>query len=163
MPSRAMPPGLGARTCSRNLTTLLTLQGPATRSRAIFDRAAQVRHAASAPPPISSGASNRKTDQLSSTCERSLWTAACLGCYRLFFPDFFAAAQRLRIASAMRFRPAADIVRRFGTMMLFLLPAGRPRRLPWPSVPSRAWIAASSRLRSCLSCWTISSRFMAES
>jgi hypothetical protein len=94
--------------------------------------------------------------------------------YNRFLPDFFAAAQRFRIASAMRLRPAADIMRRhFGAMApvvvdgLLLLPGGRPRRLPpvippaeAPLTPSRAFIAASSRLRSSLSCTTISERFI---
>jgi len=48
------------------------------------------------------------------------------------------SAQRAFIASEIRFRAAADIVRR-------LVPGGRPRRLR----PSRASIAESSLLRSC--------------
>jgi hypothetical protein len=54
--------------------------------------------------------------------------------YSLFFPDFFAAAQRFRIASAILFRAAADIPLLFfglpaAGVGLFVLPGGRPRRL----------------------------------
>ena len=87
--------------------------------------------------------------------------------YSLFLPDFFAAAQRLRIASAILFRDAADMIRRFGALAagvdLFALPGGRPRRLAAlrPPTPSSACIAASSLLRSSLSCCTISLTFIA--
>ena len=67
-----------------------------------------------------------------------------------YFIAFFRSAQRFFIICEICFRLAADIVR----------PGGLPRRLPWPSVPCRAWIAASSLLRSSLSWWTISSMFM---
>jgi hypothetical protein len=50
--------------------------------------------------------------------------------YSRFLPDFFAAAQRFRIASAIRLRTGADIIRvlrvRLATGLL-LLPGGRPR------------------------------------
>jgi hypothetical protein len=83
-----------------------------------------------------------------------------------FLPDFFAAAQRFRIASAIRLRAAADIVRFLGALdtgvELFLLPGGRPRRFTTapPPTPSKACIAASSLLRSSLSCCTISVTFI---
>ena len=93
--------------------------------------------------------------------------------YSLFFPDFFAVAQRFRIASAIRLRAAADMPRFFAGMAaagvdLFELPGGRPRRFPPPDIPppelppmpSRACMAASSRLRSFLSCTTMSETFM---
>lgn len=91
--------------------------------------------------------------------------------YNRFLPDFFAAAQRFRIASAILFLAAADIPRLFfgppaAGAGLVLVPGGRPRRLPPPGTPpaeapltpSRARIAASSRPRSSLSCTTISER-----
>jgi hypothetical protein len=61
-----------------------------------------------------------------------------LAFYSRFLPDFFAAAQRFRIASAIRLRPAADIPRLFfgpRAAGLFTLPGGRPRRLPPPDIP----------------------------
>ena len=73
-----------------------------------------------------------------------------------YFCAFFRWAQRLFIANEIRLRAAADIMRRL------VDPGGLPRRLPLPPTPSRAWIAASSLLRCCLSCWTISSTFMPE-
>lgn len=50
--------------------------------------------------------------------------------YSLFLPDLFAAAQRLRIASARRLRPAAVIPRFFlgPAAGLLELPGGLPRR-----------------------------------
>jgi hypothetical protein len=89
-----------------------------------------------------------------------------LGYVRRFLPDFFAAAQRRRIASAIRFRAAADMIRRLGALDagvdLFALPGGRPRRFAPVSAltPSSARIAASSLLRSSLSCCTISLTFI---
>jgi hypothetical protein len=47
-----------------------------------------------------------------------------------YFCAFFRSAQRFRIISEIRFRAAANIVGRFGTPELFLVPGGRPRRLP---------------------------------
>jgi hypothetical protein len=100
------------------------------------------------------------------------WSGSSSDFYSFFFPDFFAAVQRLRIASAMRLRAAADIPRFFAGRAaagadLLVLPGGRPRRFPpdippaeAPLMPSRACIAASSRLRSSLSCTTISSTFI---
>lgn len=69
------------------------------------------------------------------------------------------------LTSSLSFvRPSASSSsRRYALLGWLLLPGGRPRRLPWPSVPCRAWIAASSLLRSYLSCWTISLTLMAES
>jgi hypothetical protein len=70
-----------------------------------------------------------------------------LAFYNRPFPDFFAAAQRLRIDSAMRLRAAVDMVRRSlatpaGAAVvaagLLVLPGGRPRRLPWPPISSKA-------------------------
>jgi hypothetical protein len=62
--------------------------------------------------------------------------------YNRFFPDFFAAAQRFRIDSAMRLRAAGDIMRRcFWAPVavaidgLLLLPGGRPRRLAGAEPP----------------------------
>ena len=85
--------------------------------------------------------------------------------YSRCLPDLFAAAQRFRIASAIRLRAAADMVRRFFeaptafaevAVVLLVVPGGLPRRLPGaeapPPTPSRASIAASSLLRSSLSC-----------
>ena len=43
-------------------------------------------------------------------------------CYNRFLPDLFAAAQRLRMPSAIRLRAAADMVRRFGAAAFFPLP-----------------------------------------
>jgi hypothetical protein len=92
--------------------------------------------------------------------------------YNRFLPDFLAAAQRAFIAAAMRLRAAADIPRRFveplAEVVFLALPGGLPRRLPPPDIPppeappmpSRASMAASSRLRSSLSCTTISDRFI---
>ena len=80
--------------------------------------------------------------------------------HRTYFCAFFRSAQRFFIASEIRFRAAADIVRRLADLLV--LPGGLPRRLPRPPTPSRAWIAASSLLRCCLSCWTTSARFMPE-
>jgi len=86
--------------------------------------------------------------------------------YSFFLPDFFAAAQRLRMASAIRFRAAADMIRRVGAfdagVDLFVLPGGRPRRFTTapPATPSNACIAASSLPRSSLSCCTISLTFI---
>ena len=72
--------------------------------------------------------------------------------YSRFFPDLFAAAQRFRMASAMRLRAAGDMLRFFGAAF-FALPGGRPRRLPVePPTPSSAVIAASSLPRCSLSC-----------
>ena len=84
--------------------------------------------------------------------------------YNRFLPDLFAAAQRFRIDSAILFLAAADIMRVFvcppAGAGLFLVPGGRPRRLAGavapPLIPSKALIAASSLLRSSLSCCTIS-------
>src|ERR1039458_1276378 len=87
--------------------------------------------------------------------------------YSRFLPDFFAAAQRFRIPSARRLRAAADIVRPLrGPFVagLLVLPGGRPRRFAGadapPLTPSKACIAASSLLRSCVSSLMISERFM---
>jgi hypothetical protein len=85
--------------------------------------------------------------------------------YSRFLPDFFAAAQRFRIPSARRLRAAADIVRRFfGAEVaagLLILPGGLPRRFTeLPPTPSKACIAVSSLLRSCVSSLRISERFM---
>ena len=119
-------------------------------------------------------ASNKTGRPEVSLLERNLYMARPF--YNRFLPDFFAAAQRFRIPSAMRLRAAADMVRFFGAatataelpVALLALPGGRPRRFPPPIIPppeapltpSRARMAASSRLRSSLSCTTISERFM---
>jgi hypothetical protein len=59
-----------------------------------------------------------------------------LAFYNRFLPDFFAAAQRFRIASAMRLRAAVDIPRLFfgPPARLFILRGGRPRRFPPPDI-----------------------------
>jgi hypothetical protein len=84
--------------------------------------------------------------------------------YNRFLPDLFAAAQRFRIDSEILLLAAADIMCVFlappAGAGLFLVPGGRPRRVvgaePPPPIPSNALIAASSLLRSSLSCCTIS-------
>lgn len=89
------------------------------------------------------------------------------------WPGYFfralTAAQRFRIASAIRLRASADILLLFTgppPIGVFLLPGGLPRRLPGaevpPLMPSRACIAASSLFRSALSCPTISAMFMGQ-
>jgi len=85
--------------------------------------------------------------------------------YSLFLPDFFAAAQRAFIAAAIRLRAAGDIPRRFRPVVevdRFVLPGGRPRRLPEPPslIPSKACIAASSLSRSARNCRIISLAFI---
>src|SRR5664279_2527393 len=91
----------------------------------------------------------------------------CGRLYSRFLPDFLAAAQRFLIPSARRLRAAADIVRPLRgpfVVGLLVLPGGRPRRFAGadapPLTPSKACIAASSLLRSCVSSLRISERFM---
>jgi hypothetical protein len=65
----------------------------------------------------------------------NFYTARFRRIYNLFLPDFLAAAQRLRIAAAIRLRAATDIPLFFADLAaagvgLFALPGGRPRRLP---------------------------------
>jgi hypothetical protein len=84
--------------------------------------------------------------------------------YNRFLPDFFAAAHRFRIPSAMRLRAAADMVRLFGArpavaelvLALLVVPGGLPRRFGSaeapPARPSKACIAASSLFFSAPSC-----------
>jgi hypothetical protein len=67
-------------------------------------------------------------------------------------PDFFAAAQRFFIASAIRLRAAAEMRRR-AEVRLLLFPGGRPRRstlVPAPPTPFNALIAESNLLLSSL-------------
>jgi hypothetical protein len=103
--------------------------------------------------------------------ESACWSESLPGpaFYNRFLPDFFAAAQRARAASPIRLRAAADILRFSRALVaelvaaLFELPGGLPRRFPveeLPPTPTKACIAASSLLRSSLSCWTISVTFM---
>jgi hypothetical protein len=67
--------------------------------------------------------------------------------YNRFLPDFFAAAQRPFIASAIRLRAAADMPRRRAGVDLPPLPGWRPRRLTPDSPPlSRARMAPSNLL-----------------
>ena len=84
-----------------------------------------------------------------------------------FFAALFCLAQRAFCASEISLRAAADIVRRFFgaevAVCLLILPGGLPRRFAEPEpplTPSKASIAASSLLRSSLSCWTISFTFI---
>src|ERR1035437_7518355 len=85
-----------------------------------------------------------------------------------FFAALFCLAQRAFCASEISLRAAADIVRRFlGAEVAadwLVLPGGLPRRLAGadapPLTPSKACIAASSLLRSCVSSLMISERFI---
>src|SRR5208283_5165919 len=68
----------------------------------------------------------------------------------------FHCAQRCFIAAEMRFRAAGLMRRRFipGAGSACFALGGRPRRAGWEPSPTRASIACSIRLASCLSCVT---------
>jgi hypothetical protein len=119
------------------------------------------------PRPSSGDPVLKKTGQPQPACRSEYFRDPVLmlmAFYSCCLPDLFAAAQRFRIASAIRLRAAADMVRRFFgaptdfaelAVALLVVPGGLPRRLPRaeppPPTPSRACIAASSLPRSSLS------------
>jgi hypothetical protein len=74
----------------------------------------------------------------------------------------FRFAQRCFIAALILARAAALKRRRFRPIagVGWLALGGRPRRAGWEPVPTRAAIACSIRLASCLSCSTIPSMSM---
>lgn len=88
-----------------------------------------------------------------------LRAARFLGAALVFFGSDlpFHFAQRCFIAAEMRFRAAALIRRRFWPLagLAWLTFGGRPRRGGWVPNPTRAAMAFSIRLASCLSCVTM--------
>ena len=100
----------------------------------------------------------KKTGRPESACWGAKLYLARIYCY---FAALFCLAHRAFCASEISLRAAADIVRRFfGAEVvagLLILPGGLPRRFagadaPLLLTPSKANIAASSLLRSFLSC-----------
>ena len=149
------------RNCNTASPTRAVSPGNVITFSAFIDTATNTR-------PVSVAAASACTDrnELQSAIGRLPGPWPGFSIYSFFLPDFFARAQRLRIASAIRFLAAADMIQRFGVVGagvdLFALPGGRPRRLATvlAPTPSKACIAASTLLRSSLSCWTISLTFI---